>query len=440
MPGGASPARPASRTARSPAGWPVYLLFGLVPVWWALGLGALIWIVLAVPMAVSLLLRRGLRLPRGFGLWLAFLAWMLLSASQLANGTASPLAFGYRAALYLSMTVLFLYVYNLPRAVVPARRLVASLTVFWAVVVIFGFLALILPEGRIATPTAALLPTDLTTNPFVQDLLNPRLAQVQAFVGYPVPRPAAPFTYTNEWGGAIAMLTPLAIASIGLLRSYLARNLIRLLLLASLVPMVISLDRGLWVGLGAGLVYAAIRVALRGNARALVAIVAFLAMVGSLVAFTPLSQYVQDRLAHPHSNERRESLGQQALESWKHSPVFGYGGTQQSENPNQPDVGTHGQIYLVLVSHGLPGLLFFLGWFLWTLWVSSRGVAGLPLWAHVVLVIGFLEFFFYDMLPTQLSLMMAVAALAMREPAPRPATAPAAVPASPRPTLAGRQP
>ncbi|HYY80501.1 MAG TPA: O-antigen ligase family protein [Actinomycetes bacterium] len=413
--GVASPARPASELRRGPAGWPVFLLFGLVPLWWALGLGALIWIILAVPMLVTLVQIRGVRLPRGFGLWLAFLAWMLVSASQLPGGTASPLAFGYRASLYLSMTVLFLYVYNLPRAGVPARRVVLSLTLFWAAVVSFGFLALVLPDGRITTPTALLLPSRITDNPFVQDLLNPRLAQVQTFLGYPVARPAAPFTYTNEWGGTIAMLTPMAIASLGLIRSYLVRNLVRLLLVASLVPMVISLDRGLWVGLGFGLVYAAVLVALRGNVRALLAILAFLALVGGLVALTPLKGFVEDRLAHPHSNARRESLGSAALQSWKGSPLFGYGGTLQSDNPNSPDVGTHGQVYLVLVSHGLPGVLFFVGWFLWAVWVTARGASGLPLWAHVVLVIGVLEFFFYDMLPTQLCLMMAVGALAMRE-------------------------
>jgi polysaccharide biosynthesis protein PslJ len=200
------------------------------------------------------------------------------------------------------------------------------------------------------------------------------------------------------------------------LRSYLLRNLARLLLVASLVPIVISANRGLWVGLGVGLVYAAVRVALRGNARALVAIVGFLAVVAAVVLLTPLERYVTDRLAHQHSNERRESLSGQAVRGALERPLLGYGGPRESaELPNAPDVGTHGQVYLVIFSQGIPGLVFFLGWWLWVLWVTSRGATGPPLWCHVMLLIGVLEFLYYDMMPTQLHLMMVVASVAWRE-------------------------
>jgi hypothetical protein len=69
----------------------------------------------------------------------------------------------------------------------------------------------------------------------------------------------------------------------------------------------------------------------------------------------------------------------------------------------------------VAFSQGIPGIAFFFGWWLWALLKTSRGATGPPLWAHVVLLIGMLEFFYYDMMPTQLHLMMVVAALAWRE-------------------------
>jgi polysaccharide biosynthesis protein PslJ len=413
--GVAQAARPRSRTTSLPAGWPVYLLFGAFPLWWILGLGPLIWALLAVPMLLRLLGQPSVRIPKGFGLWIGFLGWMLITATQL-NQPKLWIAYSYRTILYFSMTILFVYLYNLPRSIVPIRKMILLLTLFWAFVIGFGFLALALPEARVVTPAARLLPASIAANPFVQQLFNPRLAQVQSFTGYPVTRPAAPFAYTNEWGGAVALLTPMAIASLTLLRSYLLRNLVRVLLVASLVPIVVSSNRGLWVGLGVGLVYMAVRVAFRGNARALVAIVGFLAVIVTLVAFTPLKKPFQDRLAHQHSNERRESLATGAIEGWKQSPMFGYGGPRElAVNPDAPNVGTHGQFYLVLFSHGLPGTLLFLGWWLWAFWMSLRGAAGPPLWVHVVLLIGMLEFFYYDMIPTQLSLMMVAAALAWRE-------------------------
>jgi hypothetical protein len=408
-------ARPTLQRPGLPEGWPLLALFGAFPLWWALGLSALIWIVLAVPMLGWLLARSRVRVPRGFGCWLAFLFWMLLSATQL-DEARRWYAFSYRALLYLSMTVMFVYVYNLPRAAVPARRIVLALTLFWATVVGFGFAALAAPDVRLTTPVSLLLPGSIAANPFAQDLFSARLAQVQTFIGYALTRPAAPFTYTNEWGGAVGLLTPMALAGLGVLRRYLARNLVRLLLVASLVPIVVSANRGLWVGLGAGLVYAAVRVALRGNARALVAIVGFLALVAALVSFTPLERYVSDRLAHQHSNERRSSLSGQAVRGALERPLLGYGGPRESpELPNAPEIGTHGQLYLVLFSQGLPGLAFFCGWWLWALWVSHRGPTGPPLWGHVLLLVGLLEFLYYDMMPTQLHLMMVVAALAWRE-------------------------
>jgi len=408
--------RPARRRPGLPDGWPLLALFTLIPLWWFLGLSAVIWILLAVPMLVQLLLRgSSLRVPKGFGVWAAFLFWMFLSATQI-DDPRRLFGISYRALLYLSMTVMFIYVYNLPRSAVPARKLVLAFTFFWATVIVFGFVALAFPDARFTTPAALLLPGGIAGNPFVQDLVDAKLAQVQYFVGYALTRPAAPFTYTNEWGGAVGLLTPMALAGLGMVRSYLARNVIRLLLVASLVPIVISANRGLWVGLGVGLIYAAVRVALRGNARALFAILGFLALVAGLVMFTPLEKYVSDRLAHQHSNERRESLGEQAVQGMFDAPLFGYGGPRESQDtPNAPDIGTHGHIYLVAFSHGVPGLAFFLGWWLWALLRTSRGATGPPLWAHVVLLVGVLEFFYYDMMPTELHVMMVVAAVAWRE-------------------------
>jgi hypothetical protein len=392
----------------------VLALFGGFPLWWAMGLSSVICIIAAVPMLAWLLARGRVRLPRGFGWWLAFLFWMLLSATQL-DEARRWYAFSYRGVLYLSMTVLFLYVYNLPRTAMPTRRIVFALALFWATVILFGFAALAAPNFRLTTPVSLLLPEPLASSSYAQDLFSPKLAQVQTFIGYALTRPAAPFTYTNEWGGSVGLLTPMALAAIGLLRSYLARNLIRVLLVASLVPIVISANRGLWVGLGVGMLYAAVRVALRGNARALVAIVGFLALVAAGVLLTPLDKYLTDRLAHQHSNERRESLADQAVVGALERPLLGYGGPRESsETPNAPDIGTHGQIYLVIFSHGVPGVAFFCGWWLWVLWISRRAPTGPPLWCHVMLLVGVLEFLYYDMMPTQLLLMMAVAAVAFR--------------------------
>ncbi|MDP9208381.1 MAG: hypothetical protein M3O65_07750, partial [Actinomycetota bacterium] len=45
----------APRRTGLPDGWPVLALFGAFPIWWALGLSSLIWIIMAVPMLAWLL-------------------------------------------------------------------------------------------------------------------------------------------------------------------------------------------------------------------------------------------------------------------------------------------------------------------------------------------------------------------------------------------------
>lgn len=397
------------------AGWPLYALLVGFPVWWLLGLAEFIWMLMAIPMLVSLAMRGDVRAPRGFGIWLLFLGWMLISVTQL-DQPSRLLSFSYRAAAYLSAGVVFLYVYNLPRQLVPIRSIVMALVAFWLVVVAGGLLGLLVPQGRLTTPLGLLLPPSVANNPFVVDMVHPPFAQVHDFVGYPVPRPTAPFVYTNAWGGNIALLTPIAIAAIGVAMSNLRRNAIRLALLVSLVPIVFSLDRGVWISLGAGLVYMAVRIAIRGRVRALAGLVALMTVIGALVVFTPLMQLIQDRIANPHSNERRASLTEQAAKGAMQSPVFGYGGPRPSaENTDAPPVGTHGQAWLVLYSHGVPGLVLFAGWLAWAVWSTARAPTGVPLWLHVVVVVGCLQLPYYGLLPAQLHLMMIAAALVWRE-------------------------
>ena len=40
----------APRRPGPPEGWPVLALFGAFPLWWALGLSSVVWVVAALPM------------------------------------------------------------------------------------------------------------------------------------------------------------------------------------------------------------------------------------------------------------------------------------------------------------------------------------------------------------------------------------------------------
>jgi hypothetical protein len=96
--------------------------------------------------------------------------------------------------------------------------------------------------------------------------------------------------------------------------------------------------------------------------------------------------------------------------------------------PNVPLVGTQGLVWTVLVSHGFVGVGLFIAWFLQAFWRTRRAASDVPFWCHVMLLMALIQLIVYDMLPTQLHIMMLGIAIAFRElakPAPDVAREPA---------------
>jgi len=406
--------RPAAAERGLRPGWPILAVYLLFPVWWVLGLGQFIWPILAVPMLFALLTRRRVALPRGFGVWVAFLAWMLISGLQL-DAFDRTVGFAYRGTIYLSATIVLLYVFNLGADELPSRRVVNALAFFWLFVVVGGFLAIFFPDFSFRTPVEALLPRALLSNGFVYEMVHPGFAQVHTFLGYPVPRPAAPFVYTNDWGSNFGILLPFVTVSFVRSRSDLWRLVLLVAGIASLVPIVVSLDRGLWLSVGIGLLYAMLRLGAAGRGRAFGAVAVLLPVAIAMLWLSPLHQLITDRFANPHSNTRRLDLYQESVEGVGQSPLFGFGAPRPSDlSSTAPAVGTQGQFWLVLFSHGYPGLVFFLGWFGLTWWRARGNDPPDAFLAHVVLLIAFVQMLFYGWLPVQIHTLMIASALGWR--------------------------
>lgn len=396
--------------------WPLVLSFAAYPLWWLLGLSAFVWSILLLPLFVSVVWHRWSRAPTAFLIWVCFLAWVLLSASQL-TGASKYLNFTYRFSLYAAGALLFLYVYNLPYDKGFDEKVLRLLTIFWIVVLVGGYAGLLFGSHTFTPPLERLLPHGLRSNPFVQELIQPTFAQVQSFLGFPDPRPTAPFTYTNQWGGTIAVLTPVAFAFLARTRSAAWRKLVTVLLILSVIPMAFSLNRAMFLSIGIGVVYVSIRLAFRGRIVPLASILTVVAIVVIIVVLSPLGHLVTGSFSstHGNSNSTRESLSQLTIRSANSSPWFGYG-TPQSV-PGQttsPAIGTQGQLWTVLYSNGYPALLLFLAFGAFTLWQTraARGTDGL--WLHAVLLVALAQIAFYGWLPAELQVVMVAAALAYR--------------------------
>jgi polysaccharide biosynthesis protein PslJ len=402
--------------------WPLLALFVAFPVWWLLGLGALIWPILALPMLAALVIRGRLRVPSGFVIWLGFLLWMLGSGIQL-DSSERILGWLYRACLYFAATVVFLYVYNTPRKRLPPRMLSLMLAVFWLFVVAGGFLGMLWPNGSFSTPVELLLPQDLISNSFVQALVHPSFAQTAGASLGVAPRPQAPFTYTNEWGANFALLVPMVFTAMSQARTSGGRLLLGLLLPVGMIPAALSLNRGLFLSLGAGLLYAALRYAIRGRVKPLIGITVVVCVAAAVFAIGPAKQLLEERVANSATNQTRAALYLETIDRVKSSPVLGYGAPRPSEEtPGGPSAGTQGQLWMVLFSHGYPGVTLYVGWYLWALWRTRRGHTAVAFWAHVTVFIGLVQLPYYGALPSQLVIVMIAAAVALREEelAPRP--------------------
>ena len=377
-------------------GWPLTALLVLYPLWWALGMGTLIVFVLAVPMLVHLRRLPHVRVPPGFGLWLLFLVWLLLSTTMLGQnppGTLPDSASGrlvsvaFNLAGYLSATAVLLYAGNLTEAQLPRLRLVRQLAFFFVVVVAGGLLGSLVPTLEFTSVVEVLLPPRVAADVFVQSLVHPSAAQVQEVLGYPSARPSAPFGFTNTWGHCLALGLGWFVVS-WLVRGSTARRLAGLAVLGlAAVPVVLSLNRGLWVGLALLLALFALRLAARGRIAVLAVLVVSVVAGGAGLALTPLGTTVQERLANPHSNDIRTFTTERTLEAVAASPVIGLGSTRAAlgsantiavgqaddcRRCGNPTLGSNGQIWLLLIAQGFGGAALYVGFILRSIWAYRR--------------------------------------------------------------------
>lgn len=409
----ARPAPPARRRFLPPS-WALIAMFGLYPLWWLLGLGGFSWTILAMPMAAWLVAQRGLQLPRGMALYAIFLCFVAASAIRIDSPDRMA-GYALRTSWYVAAGVVWLYLSNTERRI-SSRSIVGILVVLWLATVVGGWLGLLFPHTQITSPVASALPQQVQDNELVRSMVYPGFAEVQQVLGVELPRPKAPFFYTNGWGSAMALLTPVAIGALAVPGMRPSRRVILFGLAASAIPVLMSLNRGTWALIVLGVLYAVARRGRAGSRRGLLYVVGGLLVVTTLVVATPLGAPIRNAidLRSGDSDARRTILYEEAIDRTKESPFLGQGAPRPSEETAQ-SVGTHGQIWTVMFSHGFIAAALYLGFFAVLVWRTRNPVTPLGLWCHVALVIGLLQMVFYGQLPHQLFLLVAIAAVAYRE-------------------------
>ncbi|MFL6179635.1 MAG: O-antigen ligase family protein [Actinomycetes bacterium] len=421
-----------------PAGWPLMAALVFYPLWWALGLGALVFPIAAIPMAWQLRQRRHIEVPPWFGLWLLFVGWSLLGAIVLGVDAPDTLpttfaqgldAYVLRTLQYIGATVVLLYVGNLTEGEVPKLRIVKWLSVLFVSTLAGGYLGLAMPSLQWKSPVELLLPGPLAARRGIVSMVHPQVAQIQDVIGTGDPRPNAPFEFTNAWGNNLSILI-IWFVIWALVYGAARRRMFGLLALGiAIVPIIYSLNRGLWLGLGVAVCYGTFRLAIAGRPWLIGALLGVAAVGLAVMAVTPLGNVVASRAEAGNSNQVRSSLAQASIDGGVASPLLGYGGTRETVGSDEsiaigatPEcprcgnrtIGSTGHAWNVLYSQGFVGLAAFLGFFIAILWRFRRDVSPIGLAAHTIIVVQLLYVFVYVGISSTLSLLMISVALLWR--------------------------
>jgi O-antigen ligase len=421
-----------------PPGWPLFCATALFIVWWALGLGSFVFVIFAIPMAIDLFRRDQVKVPPWFGLWLLFLIWSIAGIGVMGADAPDTLpvhfshgipSVGLRTLQYLAATIVLLYVGNLREEAVPRIKVVRWLGVLFLTALIGGFIALAKPGLSFASPLERILPHAVTANPNVDALFHPAVAQVMSVIGTADVRPKMPFEYTNAWGNNLSVLLLWFVVA-ALVYGKPRTRLVALVVLAiSIVPIIYSLNRGLWIGLMVAAVYVAVRLAVRGRMLMLGLLALGAVLVAGAFLVTPLGSVVSARLNEGHSNQVRESLTHDAIAGALTSPIIGYGttrdtiGSQSSIAVGQTadcprcgnrTIGSNGQLWNVLFSEGFVGATLFVGFLVLTLWQYRHDVTPIGLAGQSAVLLSLLYMFVYVGISSSLSIMMVSIALLWR--------------------------
>ncbi len=414
------------RWLRDPA-WPLKAVLLGFPVFWLLGLGEFSWPIMAGPMAYQLWRRRRpVRVPPYFGVWLALMLWVitggLLVGEHLAGtliGSGGYAGWALRVVDMVAATIVLLYVGNLTEQELPTRKVIRMLGFLFGVTVVGGLLGVLFGNFQFSSPFELILPHSVRVNYYVQQLVHPGFAQVQDILGHTSPRPKAPFAYTNTWGNNLSLLLIWFIVGWWVHGSRRGKLFAVAAVGVAAVPIVYSLNRGVWIGLGLSVLYLGFKLAARGRFGVLAAVMSFVAIGALVFAITPLNSLVSQRLQHGQSNSIRSSLDTQAFHAALKSPILGWGTTRNAlgspasiavgKTPSCPTcgnapIGSTGELWNLLIANGVVGALFFVGFLLLVAFHYRADRSPEAIAARLALYLAPFYALFYPELPSALSL------------------------------------
>jgi hypothetical protein len=343
--------------------------------------------------------------PAGATPWLIFLGIVLVSAIRLDRVT-QIYVFGLRLGYLFTAFMVCLYVYNLARDGVPWARIANPLCLYWLSMVALGWLGVLAPKLSLPSPFQLALPNGVASERFVNDVARIDATEFNPYSENPIYRPAAPYPYTNNWGTAYTFLVPFVLACLTSVRRGPMRIALLISLPLSIVPAFLTLNRGMFIGLGAGVLYLLGREILRGRVRLLLPVAAIV-LIGWLVTlFIPVVDLITHRTSTTDTTADRFDLYRQTWAAVLHSPLLGFGQPNSVDTTHAAEpLGTQGMIWQVLYSHGIPALICLYVFFAVIARRMAAAVTRTGLWLSALPIIAVVVTPFYSFIDPNMSVL-----------------------------------
>jgi len=421
--------RYVTRFFRDPI-WPLAFIFAGYPVWWALGLIQPAILIACAAMSFLMLRSRPTLVPPGFKLWMLFLVWAALgvlvvqvNAPQAVAG-AKPtryLTWGVRCLWYFEATTVLLYVASIKKRI-SSGRIIRAFGAMFVSIVIGGLIGVVQPTLEFKSLVEYALPHGLAQDPFVSSMIHPVFAQRLEYLNDVQYRPSAPYPYANDWGINYACFLPLFVIG-WCYKAARRRYVLGIVVLAvSVVPVVYSMNRGLWAAIIVMVMFAVFKKIRSGNFRLAMIFAICAVVVGLVIALSPLGAALLGRFSGHNSNDGRTALSVTAVESVASgSPIIGFGTTRDYQGSfysiaggsAPPDIGTQGFLWSFIFGHGLVGAVLGMAFFAQALWRYRQRVDAMAIGCVCSLIAFLLTSPIYDWSPTvSFAAMGAVALLA----------------------------
>jgi O-antigen ligase len=209
-----------------------------------------------------------------------------------------------------------------------------------------------------ASPFEMVLPSGVASERFITDVARLDATEFNPLSSNPIYRPAAPYPYTNNWGTAYCFLVPFVLAYLSSVKHGAVRIGLLVSLPLSLVPAFLTLNRGMFIGLGAGVLYLLGREIIRGRVRLLLPVGAILMLAWIVTLFIPVAEMITNRTSTTDTNTDRFDLYAQTWAAVMESPLLGFGQPNSVDTTTAAEpLGTQGLIWQLLYSHGIPATL-----------------------------------------------------------------------------------